>query len=181
MPNPSQPKQPPRQSGAGTQRAPKKLPPPPQGNRRAVTHGAHAEVLPARLSAKAQAIAAELAVEAPVRGPDGGLPVYDREAVRQLARCLVRLDDVGAYLDQHGVLDRRGKERSAARAERRLRGEAARWLAALGMTPTARARLGLDLARAADLATAMSEPDPVRRAAMLRQAGVDVEGGGHLE
>lgn len=147
------------------------------GNRLAVKHAAHAEVLPARVSERVATIYAELEAEAPVRGPDGGLPVHDREAVRQLARCLCRLDDVGAWLDKYGPLDRRGKERSAARAERRLRGEAARWLDKLGMTPTARAKLGLDLAKAADLATAMSEPDPQRRAELLRQAGVEPDGG----
>ncbi len=45
-------------------------------------------------------------------------------------------------------------------------------LDALGMTPRSRAKLGLDLARAADLATAMSEPDPVKRERLLREAGV---------
>jgi hypothetical protein len=87
------------------------------------------------------------------------------------------LEDVGGWLDVHGVLDRRGRERSAARWERRLRGEALRYLDALGMTPKSRARLGLDLARTADLATAMSEPDPQRRAELLRQAGLGPAGG----
>lgn len=147
------------------------------GNRLAVKHGAHAEVLPSRLDAKAAAIAAELAADAPVRGADGGLPAHDREAVRQLARCLVRLDDVGAYLDEHGPLDRRGRERSACKAERRLRGEAARWLAVLGMTPTSRAKLGLDLARTVSVAEALSEPDAERRADLMREAGL---GGGDV-
>src|SRR4051794_21509149 len=133
----------------------KKPPPAPEGNRLAVKHGAHAEVLPDRLEAKAAAIYRELEQDAPVRGPGDTLPAHDREAVRHLARCLVRLDDVGAWLDAHGgVLDRRGRERSAAKAERRLRAEAAKWLAALGMTPVARARLGLDLVRATNLAEA---------------------------
>jgi hypothetical protein len=39
-----------------------------------------------------------------------------------------------------------------------------------------RARLGLDLARGIDLASAMSEPDDERRAELLRQAGVEDEG-----
>jgi len=39
------------------------------------------------------------------------------------------------------------------------------------MTPRSRARLGLDLARTTDLATAMSESDPDRRARLLAEAG----------
>lgn len=176
MANPSQRQQRPAKSPSGTEQGPKP-PAPPTGNRRAVSHGAHAQVLPARLDAKAQAVYVELAADAPVRGQDGDLPAHDREMVRLLARCLCRLEDVSAWLDEHGVLDRRGKVRSAALWERRLRSEAARYLAALGMTPTARAKLGLDLARTVDLATAMSEPDEARRAALLRQAGV---GGGDV-
>jgi hypothetical protein len=165
-------------SRSGTERAPKSAPPPaPKGNRRGLRHGAHAQVLPARLDAVTAAIAAQIAADAPVRAPSGELPAHDREVVVQLARCLCRLDDVGRWLDEHGSLDRRGKVRSAALWERRLRGEALRYLDALGMTPRSRAKLGLDLARTVDLATAMSEPDPRKREQLLREAGV---GGGDV-
>jgi hypothetical protein len=50
-----------------------------------------------------------------------------------------------------------------------------RELDALGIGPAARARLGVDVARIADLATAMSEPDPERRRVLLREAGLDEE------
>ena len=49
------------------------------------------------------------------------------------------------------------------------------YLDALGMTPQSRAKLGLDLARTTDLATAMSEPNDDRRAELLREAGIDEE------
>ena len=52
-----------------------------------------------------------------------------------------------------------------------------RLLTVLGMNPRSRAALGLDLARATDLATAMSEPDPDRRAALMSEAGVPLEEG----
>ena len=146
--------------------------PPPKGNRRAVTHGAHAEVLPARLNARAAAIAAELATAAPVRASDGALPVHDQEVVRLLARTLCRLDDVSKYLDRVGALDRKGKLRSAARAEQRLTSQATKLLSALGMTPSSRVKLGLALAKTADLATAMSEPDPSKRERLLVEAGL---------
>ncbi|MGH2993753.1 MAG: hypothetical protein ACRDL1_09475 [Solirubrobacterales bacterium] len=41
------------------------------------------------------------------------------------------------------------------------------------MNPRDRAAHGLDLARRIDLASAMSEPDPDRRAELLREAGVE--------
>jgi hypothetical protein len=54
-----------------------------------------------------------------------------------------------------------------------LRAEALDLAESLGMTPRSRARLGLDLSRTVDLATAMSEPDDERRAELLREAGLD--------
>ena len=43
------------------------------------------------------------------------------------------------------------------------------------MTPAARARLGLDLARTVDAATAMSHPDPVERERLMAEAGLTGE------
>jgi len=108
-----------------------------------------------------------------VRAPSGDLPIYDRALVRLLAQSLCRLEDVTPWLDKHGAFDRRGKPRSALRWERLLRKEAAEYLDAMGMTPKARARLGVDLARTADLATAMSEPDPERRKRLMADAGLE--------
>ena len=54
-----------------------------------------------------------------------------------------------------------------------MRREASDYLDALGMTPRSRAKLGLDLVRAApDMATIMSEPDPERKRALAAEAGV---------
>ena len=44
-------------------------------------------------------------------------------------------------------------------------------MTALGLTPTARPKLGVTLVRV-DLAVAMSEPDAKRRKNLLEQAGV---------
>jgi len=115
----------------------------------------------------------EQAEAAPVRAANGDLPVYDRALVRLLAQALCRLEDVTPWLDKHGAFDRRGKPRSALRWEARLRREVAGYLDAMGMTPKARARLGVDLARTADLASAMSEPDPERRKRLMAEAGVE--------
>jgi hypothetical protein len=43
----------------------------------------------------------------------------------------------------------------------------------LGMTPASRAKLGLNLAKTVDLATALSHPDPERRAELMREAGLE--------
>jgi phage terminase small subunit len=114
---------------------------------------------------------AALAASAPVR-ENGQLPPADAFLVAQLARTLVRLDRLAAWLDQHGIQDRRGKIRSAARWESKLTSQAVSMMSALGMSPTSRAKLGLNLARTISLAEAMSEPNPQRRTELLRQAGV---------
>lgn len=150
--------------------------PAPKGHQRGLKHGAHAPVPPARLDAKTEAIYAELAGDAPVRGPDGELPRYDRHAVLMLADCLCRLDGIREWLGPRSVVSRKGRVRSVVRHEARLRREAREWMDELGMTPRSRAKLGVDLARTADLATAMSEPDPERRRRLMADAGLDVEG-----
>jgi phage terminase small subunit len=53
-----------------------------------------------------------------------------------------------------------------------LQSQALRLEKELGMTPQARAKLGVNLARTADLAQAMSNPDPVKRAQQLRELGL---------
>jgi hypothetical protein len=82
---------------------------------------------------------------------------------------------VNASLAARGYLDGKGNVRSAAELAGRMRREASDYLDALGMRPRSRAKLGLDLARTTDLATAMSEEDPTRHAELLSEAGVDPE------
>lgn len=121
----------------------------PAGNRRAVTHGAYANVLTDRLDAKVAEVFAALAADAPVKDTDGMLPAADGAMVRLLAAALCRLDDIGDYLRDRGLRD--GKQRLRVNEldlERRIRAEAADYAAAMGMQPRARAALGLDLARA---------------------------------
>jgi hypothetical protein len=145
-------------------------PPPPKGNKLALKHGAHAKPPANRVRALENGIYDALAAAAPVRDGDS-LPAADAATVRLAARTLARLESVSAWLDVHGPLDKRGKPRSAANWERRLTATAAKLLASLGMNPQARARLGVDIQRI-DLATAMSHPDPERRAELMREAGL---------
>lgn len=144
---------------------------------RARGHGGYAAIARERLEAKTLAIFEALAADAPLRDGAGGLPAHDAAQVALLAECLCRLEDVAANIRDFGIFEpkrskRKGQIRPAVDLEARLRREAAGYLAELGMTPKARASLGADLARTVDLATAMSEPDPVRRAALMREAGL---------
>jgi hypothetical protein len=150
------------------------------GLQRALGHGAYAQVRARRVERREAEIFDALAADAPLRA-DGALPAHDGAIVALLAQVLCRLEDVAANIRDCGVFEQRGRRKGQLRpvveAEARLRREAAGYLDQLAMTPKARGALGLDLARTVDLATAMSEPDPARRADLMRAAGV-LEGGG---
>jgi hypothetical protein len=135
-------------------------PPAPVGNERGTTHAAYATAKTLPVGSKAEAIAAELAAEAPLRDRDGGLPVADRTVIEMLALCLCRIERIAVWVDEHGEFDEEGTPRPVLEMERRLRNEAAEHCASLGLTPRSRVALGLDLARGAagfDLAQALSD------------------------
>ncbi len=133
-------------------------PPPPEGNVRALRHGGRARKASLiRAGSWAERILAELEAEAPLRDADGGLPVHDRQVVELLASALARLESVSAWLEARPAVDEKGSPWPAEDTARRLRGEVARLLDALGMTPKSRAALGLDLVRSFDLARFWAE------------------------
>lgn len=146
----------------------------PVGNQRALQHGARAETDSSLvyLDATRQKLADWIAATAPVR-ESGGLPPADAPAVDSAARTWARLRQIDDYIAEHGPLDEDGNPRPALLALERTTKNLNDSLAQLGMTPKARAELGLNLAKAADLATAMSEPDPARRRTLLIEAGVE--------
>lgn len=145
--------------------------PPPPGNQLARRHGAYAQIAAERVDAKVLRVFEALSEDVPLK-EEGRLPAADGVAVRLLAEVLVRLDDVSAYLTRYGLFDEKTKQpRAALDVEGRLRREAADHADALGMTPRSRARLGLDLQRTVDLATAMSHPDAEVARALLRRMG----------
>ena len=125
----------------------------PSGNRRAVKHGAYARIADSELEAKAAEIFDAVAADAPVRAADGGLPAADVIAVRLLAETLIRRERVLAEEVAHGIEiasgPRKGELRGIAQYGLRLDGQVIDLLDRLGMTPAARAKLGLDLARTA--------------------------------
>jgi hypothetical protein len=118
------------------------------GYGRARRHGAYAKLPAERVDAKVRQVAQAIGEDAPVRADDGGLPAHDTVVVRQLAEALCRLDDIGDYLQRRGWEDEDGKERPVLAYEGRLRSHVLDLLRELGMTPAARAKLGLDLVRA---------------------------------
>ncbi len=137
----------------------------------ATKHGANAQPPAVRVRELEDGIYASLASSAPIR-EGNALPPADEATVRLAARTLARLESVSEWLDREGPLDRKGKVRSAALWERRLTSTAARLLGTLGMNPQARAKLGVDIKRI-DLASAMSNPNPVERAEQLGELGIN--------
>ena len=129
-------------------------PPAPAGNALARRHGGYAVVTARERDEKAREVFAALSADAPLRGPDGGLPSADTAVVSLFARCLVQLERVEEDMADHGWRDRKtGEARPVVDLARRLRAEALDYAESLGMTPRSRARLGLDLQRGFDLAT----------------------------
>ena len=133
-------------------------PPAPKGNRLAVRHGGYATIARDRLEARQREVLDALSEDAPLRDANGELPRHDSTQVALLAEVLCRLEDVNTYLAAHGYLDGKGGVRPAAELAGRMRREASDYLDALGMTPRARVKLGLDLR----LATAMGAEDDDR-------------------
>jgi len=158
---------------------PQPAPPPPEGNVRALVHGGRArKATLVTAGSWTERIYAELEAEAPLRDADGGLPLHDRQAVELLASALARLQAVSAWLDTRPAVDEKGRPWPAEDTAHRLRLEIARGLDGLGLTPTSRAKLGLDLVRAATSASAaeVEESRAARErldARMARLAAVD--------
>ena len=114
-----------------------------------MTHGFTSAALVKDASRETRELMDALAEAAPVREPDGSLPAADTVAIEAAAVALKRWRSVSSWLDLHGRLDEQGEVRHAARFE--LEGERAlhRCLDALGTSPMARSKLGLNIARTA--------------------------------
>jgi len=144
------------------------------GNTRGVKHLAYAD--PSYLSTQEIAdTEAAIAAAVPVRAVDGAAPAADAAMIRLTAQVVVRQRHVSDWLAQNGMFHR-GKLRPVVEKLGTIERQLADLLDALGMTPRSRAKLGLDLVRSVSLADAMSEPDPATRKAMLRDAGLNVDG-----
>ncbi|MBA2763800.1 MAG: hypothetical protein H0U42_03840 [Thermoleophilaceae bacterium] len=135
-------------------------PRPPLGNTRALTHGGKTTVATADLTEARRELYDALSDAAPLREVDGSLPRADEASVEVAALALHRWRSVSRWLDLHGRLDEKtGAVKPAADLELRHESALHRALDVLGLNPAARAKLGLNVARAFDLASALSEPD----------------------
>lgn len=104
-----------------------------------MTHGAQATLA---LAPRANEIANDLRSVVPARSPS------DEPMILLAALVLARIERANAWLDEHGLLDETGAPQPVLRVLGTTENTAARLLDRLGCTPTARARLGLDVALA---------------------------------
>ena len=130
---------------------------------------------PAVLDPLLAEIEAALAEDLPIKDANGDVPAPDRSSGARGATRSRSAQRRSAFLALHGDGDERGNLRPAFLELGKAVEHAARMLDRLGCSPRARAALGLDLARATDLATAMSEPDPERKRRLMSEAGVPLE------
>lgn len=151
----------------------RKAPPAPFGHTRSVVHGGRATVLYRDVEAEVREVMDALAEAAPVREADGSLPDADLAAVEVAARALRRYRHVAGWCDAHGrIREKTGEVKPAAEYELSAARALAAALADLGMTPTSRAKLGVDLARGTSLADELAEARQAREQRELRDADV---------
>lgn len=132
------------------------------GNEINVRHGARAVV---RLAPRIAALVEALRPLVPAGSGS------DEPVLAVLAGVMARIEAAQAYLDEHGIVDEHGQPRPILKQLSTWENTAVRTLDKLGCTPTARAQLGLDLARTpAAAATALRE--------YLTGERTTIEGGG---
>lgn len=139
-------------------------------------HGGRSALLFQDVEAEVLELTEALAEAAPVKDPDGSTPAADSIALETTARALKRYRHLSQWCDLHGRIDpKSGKVRPAADLELAAERQLTAGLDVLGMTPTARARLGLALARTAG-AVEDAEAARAARERLDRRAGtIDVE------
>jgi hypothetical protein len=118
-----------------------------------LTHGGRSVLLFRDVSEEVAELMEALGAAVPVRDADGSVPAADMAAIEYAARALKRYRHLSAWCDAHGRLEEKtGNVKPAANYELQAERSLVAALEALGMTPASRAKLGLDLARSADLA-----------------------------
>jgi hypothetical protein len=112
------------------------------GNDRAVSHGLYAKLT---LQPRADELAGWLREIVPAAA------ATDEPAIRVAAMVFAQVERGAEYVAEHGWIDEAGEPRALMRALPTLQAEARRWCEVLGLTPAARAKLGLDLVKGKDL------------------------------
>jgi hypothetical protein len=148
-----------------------------RGLQRSRKHGAYAAIAERELEAKVAELYHAIGEDLPVREEDGGVPAADVIVLRQLAETLVRRERVRETEVRHGIEAPDGKLRGVVEYGLRLDAHVLRLSEQLGLTPTSRARLGLDLARAKGSSLA-AEMEAARLARLRREAAVDADAAG---
>lgn len=123
------------------------------------------------------AVIAELqpGLPAPLLDEAGEVAAWARETVWSLAVLKLIVLRASRYIAQHGEVDDRGRLRPELEGLRKATESYRRALDGEAMTLRSRLRAELDNTRRASVAQAMSEPDPVRRRALYREAGLELE------
>ena len=85
-----------------------------------------------------------------------------------LAHKLARLRMVADHLEDNGYFNQRGNPRPSVRLELDLMASVERSLSTLGLTPTAAAKLGVDLGKATTLADELALARQARQRAEVR-------------
>jgi hypothetical protein len=114
-----------------------------------------------------------LSSRVPVRDEAGEVPAWLREMCWSAAIKKLQVTRCARFLAQHDEIDERGRWRPENDALVKATESYERALERLAMTVPSHMRAGLDFQRKVSLAEAMSEPDPQRRADLMREAGVD--------
>lgn len=123
-----------------------------------MTHGAHSiRTTDPGTQLVADHLAAVLAGE-----PQAILRPADRQALESAAVLIRQREALERWLNQHGPVDEKGNTRPAVEALVKVNRGLLEFLRELGMTPAARAKLGLDVVRGFDLARAMAVIDGER-------------------
>lgn len=110
-----------------------------KGHTLSLRHGGRSIVA---LEPRVAELAAEIRKLVPARSDS------DEISERLLALALAQVESASAWLAEHGLVDEHGNARSLLRHLGTMMNTSARIADRLGMTPTSRAQLGLDLTRA---------------------------------
>jgi hypothetical protein len=130
-----------------------------RGLQRATKHGAYAVIAERELDGKVRELFDAIGADLPVRDFDGGVPAQDAIPLRMLAETLLRRERVRETELRHGIEAPDGKLRGVVEFGLRLDGQALRLCEQLGLTPAARAKLGLDLVRAQSASDRLLDAD----------------------
>ena len=111
------------------------------GNQAAVTHGGRSEI---KIAGRAAELSGYLESIVPAVSP------ADWPLITLLARDLAKVEAISEFLEEHGLTNPDGSERKVLlRDLATAANSAARNCDRLGLSPTSRAKLGLDLTRTA--------------------------------